>query len=58
VVDEERITRLACDVVRDVTRLRHLGKTERLVSQVDQLDALALAELGSVPRERELRSTQ
>ena len=39
-VDEERVTRLASEVVRDVTRLRHLGKTERLVSQVDQLDAV------------------
>ena len=39
-VDEERVTRLASDVVRDVTRLRHLGKTEHLVSQVDQLDAV------------------
>ncbi|HUH70103.1 MAG TPA: DUF86 domain-containing protein [Mycobacterium sp.] len=39
-VDEERVTRLASDVRRDVARLRHLEKAERLVAQVDLLDAV------------------
>lgn len=39
-VDEERVTRLASEVRRDVARLRQLGNTERLVAQVDQLDAV------------------
>jgi uncharacterized protein YutE (UPF0331/DUF86 family) len=40
VVDEERVTRLASDVRRDVARLRQLGKTAHLVAQTDQLDAV------------------
>jgi uncharacterized protein YutE (UPF0331/DUF86 family) len=40
VVDEERVTRLASDVRRDVARLRELEQTERLVTQVNQLDAV------------------
>lgn len=39
-VDEERLTRLASDVRRDVTRLRELEQTERLVTHVDQLHAV------------------
>jgi uncharacterized protein YutE (UPF0331/DUF86 family) len=40
VVDEERVTRLASDVRRDVARLRELRNTEHLVVQADQLDAV------------------
>jgi uncharacterized protein YutE (UPF0331/DUF86 family) len=40
VVDEERVTRLASDVHRDVARLRELGQTQRLVTRADQLDAV------------------
>jgi uncharacterized protein YutE (UPF0331/DUF86 family) len=39
VVDEERVTRLASDVRRDVARLRELEQTERLVVHTDRLDA-------------------
>jgi uncharacterized protein YutE (UPF0331/DUF86 family) len=40
VVDEERVTRLASDVRRDVSRLRELGQTPCLPTQADQLDAV------------------
>jgi uncharacterized protein YutE (UPF0331/DUF86 family) len=40
VVDEERLTRLASDVRRDVARLRELGQTHCLLTQADQLDAV------------------
>ncbi len=38
-VDEEPVTRLGSDVLRDVARLRELGQT-RLLTQADQLDAV------------------
>jgi uncharacterized protein YutE (UPF0331/DUF86 family) len=40
VVDEERVTRLASDVRRDVARLRELEQTERLAVDADRLDAV------------------
>jgi uncharacterized protein YutE (UPF0331/DUF86 family) len=48
VVDEERVTRLASDVRRDLARLRHLARTEQLVTQVDQLDAVKYRFLAAI----------
>lgn len=39
-VDEERVTRLADAVLRDVGRLKGLAQVKDLVHQADQLDAV------------------